>query len=262
MATPCLSQKTDSTKKENYDLIWSDEFDGSGAPDSTKWSYDLGDGCPDLCGWGNNEGQYYTNRPQNVRRENGNLIIEARKENFQNSNYTSARILTRGNAAWKYGLFEIRAELPSGRGTWPAIWMLPEHWKYGGWPASGEIDIMEHVGHEPERIYATVHTKAFNHLAGTQDTDTLQVSDAESSFHTYAIEWTPDEIRWLVDGREYASFENQHKTFAEWPFDQPFHLILNIAVGGNWGGTKGIDDTIWPQRMLVDYVRVYKKQDN
>lgn len=247
--------------KTEYQLVWSDEFNGAGVPDSTKWSYDIGDGCPDLCGWGNNELEYYTDRPVNARRENGNLIIEARKESYRGRDYTSARLLTRGKKAWKYGRFEVRAKLPSGRGTWPALWMLPENWEYGGWPASGEIDIMEHVGHEPARVYATVHTDAFNHIDGTQNTDTLRVPDAESAFHEYAIEWTPDEIRWYLDDELYSRFENQHKTFKEWPFDQPFHLILNMAVGGNWGGAKGVDDTIWPQQMLVDYVRVYKKKE-
>lgn len=247
--------------KTEYQLVWSDEFNGPGVPDSTKWSYDIGDGCPDLCGWGNNELEYYTNRPENARQEYGNLIIEARKESYRGQDYTSARLLTRGKKAWKYGRFEVRAKLPEGHGNWPAIWMLPENWEYGGWPTSGEIDIMEHVGHEPERVYATVHTDAFNHIDGTQDTDTLHVPDAESAFHEYAIEWTPDEIRWYLDDELYSRFENQHQTYKEWPFDQPFHLILNIAVGGSWGGAKGVDQTIWPQQMLVDYVRVYKKEE-
>ena len=245
---------------DGYRLVWSDEFSYQGLPDSSKWHYDRGDGCPSLCGWGNNERQYYTeNRPENARVENDLLVIEARREPFGGSDYTSARLVTRGHDAWTYGRFEIRAKLPSGRGSWPAIWMLPEENRYGGWPASGEIDIMEHVGYEPQRVYATVHTQAFNHVKGTQDTDTLRLADAESAFHVYAIEWTPENIIWSVDGQPYSIFENQHKTYREWPFDRPFHLIMNIAVGGNWGGAKGVAEDIWPQKMLVDYVRVYQK---
>ncbi|MCW9706425.1 glycoside hydrolase family 16 protein [Fodinibius salsisoli] len=246
---------------DNYELVWSDEFDYEGLPDDSKWSYDVGDGCPDLCGWGNNEQQYYAqNRLENTRVQDGHLIITARKESYKSAAYTSARLLTRNKMAWTYGRIEVKAKLPLGRGTWPAIWMLPEEWVYGGWPSSGEIDIMEHVGHEPNRIYATAHTEAFNHSDGTQNTDTLRVPDAEHRFHRYAIEWTPDAITWFVDDKQYAVFKNRRQTYKEWPFDQPFHLILNIAVGGNWGGQEGIDDTIWPQEMVVDYVRIYQKE--
>lgn len=246
----------------NYHLVWSDEFNYQGLPDSTKWTYDTGDGCPDLCGWGNNELQYYTeDRLKNARVENGYLFIEAHQEPFKTREYTSARLLTRGKQSWKYGRFEIRAKLPSGRGTWPAIWMLPKEWQYGGWPASGEIDIMEHVGYEPNFIYGSVHTDTYNHVDGTQFTESIKVPDAESTFHTYTIEWTPEKISWHVDDRQYASFPNKHKTHKEWPFDQAFRLILNIAVGGNWGGQKGIDDSIWPQQMVVDFVRVYQQKN-
>lgn len=258
LAVPLLCCAQDN----EYELVWADEFDYTGQPDTAKWNYDLGDGCPDLCGWGNNELQYYTKRPENVRAENGHLIIEARRETHKTRNYTSARILTRNREAWTYGRFEIRAKLPSGRGTWPAIWMLPENWPYGGWPESGEIDIMEHVGHEPEFIYGSVHTAAYNHMEGTQYTDTLRIRDAESAFHVYAIEWTPDNIKWYVNDRKFAEFKNEQKTFKEWPFDKPFHLILNIAVGGNWGGAYGVEENIWPQKMYVDYVRVFQKFSN
>lgn len=258
----CTSaQKSEAQSSSDYELIWSDEFEYEGLPDSSKWSYDVGDGCPDLCGWGNNELQYYTeDRLKNARVENGNLIIEAHNENYKSRDYTSARLLTRNRDAWKYGRFEIRAKLPSGKGTWPAIWMLPESWEYGGWPESGEIDIMEHVGHEPERVYATVHTEAYNHVLGTQDTDTMQVSDAEQNFHIYTLEWTPQTISWYIDGEQYSRFNNEYATYKEWPFDRPFHLILNIAVGGNWGGAQGVDENIWPQQMVVDYVRVYQNK--
>jgi len=241
------------------DLVWSDDFNYEGLPDSTKWNYDTGDGCPDLCGWGNNELQYYTReRRNNARVHNGSLIIEARKESFANRSYTSARLVTRGKASWKYGRIEIRADLPSGKGTWPAIWMLPAAMEYGGWPRSGEIDIMEHVGHEPKRIYGSIHTEAYNHIEGTQKTDTLLVPNAENTFHVYALEWDPNEIRWYVDRQRYGSFYNRGNDYRTWPFDQPFYLILNVAVGGNWGGAEGVDDSIWPQQMIIDYVRIYQ----
>lgn len=260
---PGLPDSDPPTGETAYELVWSDEFEYEGLPDTAKWSYDVGDGCPDLCGWGNDELEYYTEaRAENARVREGTLVIEARKESYEGRQYTSARLLTRGRRAWRYGRIEVRAKLPSGRGTWPAIWMLPEEWSYGGWPSSGEIDIMEHVGHEPNRVYATAHTEAFNHAIGTQNTDTLRLADAEDTFHTYAIEWTPEEIRWFADDTLYSTFRNRHATYREWPFDRPFHLILNIAVGGGWGGAEGVDDTIWPQRMVIDYVRVYQHPKN
>lgn len=244
----------------SWQLVWADEFNYKGLPDSTKWIYDVGDGCPELCGWGNNELQYYTHkRLHNARVANGSLIIMARKEPFSGRAYTSARLLTRGKSSWTYGRIEVRAKLPSGKGTWPAIWMLPEQNSYGGWPSSGEIDIMEHVGHEPLRIYGTVHTEAFNHMIGTQKVDTIYVEDAEHRYHTYAIEWTPREIRWYVDDQRYNRFQHPGEGYEGWPFDQPFHLILNLAVGGNWGGAEGVREDIWPQKFFIDYVRVYQK---
>lgn len=139
--------------------------------------------------------------------------------------------------------------------------MLPENWVYGGWPESGEIDIMEHVGFEPTMIYGSVHTDAYNHVEETQVTHDIKIPYSESAFHTYEIEWTPEQISWYVEGEKYGTFVNEHKSYKEWPFDQAFHLILNIAVGGNWGGQQGVDDSIWPQQMVVDYVRVYQKQN-
>ena len=241
-------------------LVWSDEFNYTGAPDSSKWNYDIGDGCPNLCGWGNEELEYYTSRTENVRVENGMLIIEARKENYANRRYTSAKLVTRGIVDWQYGRIEVRAKLPSGRGTWPAIWMLPSQRRYGGWPADGEIDIMEHVGHEPNHVYGSVHTEAYNHRDGTQKTAGMMEFEQpfEKHFHTYTIDWTAERIEFLVDDIPYITFTNEHATFAEWPFDAPFYLILNIAVGGSWGGALGIDDSIWPQRMEMDFVRVYQ----
>lgn len=240
-------------------LVWADEFEEDGPPDTTRWNYDLGDGCPDICGWGNNELQYYTKRPENVRVEDGRLIIEAHREPYEGKEYTSTRLVSRKKGDWKYGYIEARAKLPQGTGTWPAIWMLPTDWKYGGWPASGEIDIMEHVGYKQGRVFGTVHTKAFNHGIGTQKGDSIPVGDVHQAFHVYAIDWSPEKIDFLVDGEVYHTFTNEGTGYEAWPFDTPFHLLMNIAVGGNWGGAEGVDEKIWPQRMEVDYVRVYQE---
>jgi beta-glucanase (GH16 family) len=239
--------------------VWSDEFEYEGAPDSTKWNFDLGDGCPNVCGWGNNEAQYYTIDSKNVRVENGSLVIEARQDSLGGKAYTSTRIVTKQKGDWLYGRIEIRAKLPKGKGTWPAIWMLSTDWKYGGWPASGEIDIMEHVGYDPGVIHGTIHTEKYNHIVQTQKEGKLTIADAMDQFHVYAIDWTKDKIDFFVDEQLYHTVVRDPKDdFTGWPFDQKFHLIMNIAVGGNWGGKEGIDDSIWPQKMEIDYVRVYQ----
>lgn len=246
---------------EQAELIWSDEFDYEGLPDPSKWAYDVGDTCdrPFGCGWGNNEKQYYTEKDlDNARVEEGKLIIEAARESMGQMDYTSARLVTRGKQNFKYVRVDVRAQLPSGRGTWPAIWMLPSDNTYGGWPQSGEIDIMEHVGHAPDSILGTVHTEAFNHTIGTQKGGAIRIPDAESAFHVYSINWTPEKIDFRVDDQVYFTFEQTQGDAAEWPFDQAFYLIMNIAVGGNLGGVEGVDPDIWPQKMLVDYVRVYQ----
>lgn len=239
--------------------IWFDEFDYSGSPDSTKWNYDLGDGCPNVCGWGNNEAQYYTQDLKNVRVENGNLIIESHQDSLGGKAYTSTRMVSKHKGDWLYGRIEVRAKLPRGKGTWPAIWMLSTDWKYGGWPESGEIDIMEHVGYDPGVIHGTIHTEAYNHVKGTQKEGKITVADCMDEFHVYAIDWTKDQVDFFIDEKLYHTVNRDPKDdFKGWPFDQPFHLIMNIAVGGNWGGKEGIDPSIWPQRMEVDYVRVYQ----
>jgi beta-glucanase (GH16 family) len=238
----------------DYKLVWSDEFNYTGLPDSSKWSYDLGAG-----GWGNNELEFYTMaRKENARVENGNLIIEARKESFNVSQYTSARLVTKGKADWKYGKFEIRAKLPKGLGTWPAIWMLGST-NPMKWPDDGEIDIMEEVGFDPGIIHASIHCKDFNHIIGTQKTATTPLPDCSDAFHVYGLEWDEKNISISIDGKSYFHFVNENYGYSKWPFNQPMHLLLNLAVGGNWGGQKGVDDSIFPQAMLVDYVRVYQK---
>jgi beta-glucanase (GH16 family) len=241
-----------------YKLVWSDEFSYTGLPDSSKWSYDVGGN-----GWGNNELEYYTKADTaNAVARNGFLYLTARKQQNGKNGYTSARLVTKGKGDWLYGRIEVRAQLPAGRGLWPAIWMLPTDWKYGGWPASGEIDIMENVGFMPDSIFGSIHTKSFNHVIHTQKTKGLFLKDPYTAFHIYAVEWDAKEIRFLLDGTTYLKFQNTGKGFAEWPFDQRFHLLLNIAVGGGWGGQKGVDDSVFPRSMIVDYVRFYQSAKN
>ena len=234
-------------------LVWQDEFDYEGKPDANKWGYDTGGG-----GWGNNEAQFYTNRLENAFVKDGHLTIKAIKENYEGKEYTSARLVTKNKGDWKYGRFEIKARLPGGRGTWPAIWMLPTDWEYGGWPSSGEIDIMEHVGYDMNVVHGTVHTNAYNHLKGTQKGSNRTLGDVVNDFHVYAIEWTENQIDFFIDGDKYFTFFKNSDSYKEWPFDKRFHLILNIAVGGNWGGVEGIDENVFPVEMVVDYVRVYQ----
>lgn len=235
--------------------VWGDEFESDGLPDSSKWIYETGGH-----GWGNDELQFYTEaRLKNARVEDGKLIIEARRETYEGNNYTSARLNSR--SSWTYGRFQMRAKVPSGRGTWPALWLLASEDTYGDqfWPDNGEIDIMEHVGHNANVIHSTVHTARYNHVQGTQRGASIDVPDATSSFHVYALEWTPDEIRAYVDGEEYFNFPKPPSAgYEEWPFNHDFHLIMNVAVGGAWGGAQGVAGGIWPERMTVDYVRVYK----
>ncbi len=246
-------------KEDKLKLVWADEFNYTGAPDTKHWNYDLGDGCPNVCGWGNNELEYYTQDPKNVRVENGKLIIEARREDLGGKPYTSTRIASKSKGDWLYGRIEVKAKIPRGKGTWPAIWMLSTDWKYGGWPASGEIDIMEHVGFDPGVIHGTIHTETYNHGKGTQKEGKTTVLDCMDEFHVYAINWTQDKMDFFVDNKLYHSVANNpREDYKGWPFDQRFHLIMNVAVGGNWGGKEGVDENIWPQRMEVDYVRVYQ----
>ena len=243
-----------------WKLVWSDEFNYNGLPDSGKWKYDSGGH-----GWGNKELQFYTqDRKENARVENGSLIIEARRDNWKGHEFTSARLVSKGKGDWTYGRFEARAKLPTGKGAWPAIWMLPTGWKYGGWPNSGEIDIMEQVGYEPQVVHASVHTKRYHHSIGTHKTAKTNLPNATTEFNVYAVEWTPEEIRGYVNEQHYFTFKNERLSdpsadYRQWPFDQPFHLLLNIAVGGTWGGARGVDRKIWPQRLEIDYIRVYQR---
>ena len=238
-----------------YTLVWSDEFDSSDI-DMSKWSYDVGTGD---WGWGNGEAQYYTSNSNNSFIEDGKLIIQALLQNYGGANYTSARMVTKNKGDWRYGRIEVRAKLPAGTGTWPAIWMLPTDYVYGGWPNSGEIDIMEHVGFDPGRIHGTAHTDLYNWFDGSPPPGgSMIVSDFNSEFHDYILEWTENNLKWFVDGNQYFTYTNNNQGWSRWPFDQYFHLLLNIAIGGTWGGEQGIDDSIFPVRLEVDYVRVFE----
>lgn len=248
---------TIAAEEQKFKLVWSDEFKYTGLPDSAKWNYDVGGH-----GWGNQELQFYTDkRSANARVENGELIIEAKKEPWQGLNYTSARLVTKGKAAWQYGKIAVRAKLPQGRGSWPAIWLLGTNTPLR-WPDDGEIDIMEHVGFDPGKIHASIHCKKYYFSIGTQKTATTMVRDCSDKFHVYAAECDQESIQLSVDDKVYFNFQNEHNGYEAWPFDNRMYLLLNIAVGGSWGGQQGVDDAIWPQRMTIDYVRVYNRVRN
>ncbi len=245
-----------SPTAHGWKLVWSDEFHYKGLPDSSKWNYNVGGH-----GWGNNELQYYTaNDTLNAIAENGRLKIIARKQSKENNLYTSARLHTKNKPDFKYGRIEISAKLPKGRGTWPAIWMLGKNIDEIKWPTCGEIDIMEHVGYEKDSIFGTIHSEAYNHMKGTQKGKGIFISTPYDQFHVYAIEWTPEKIDFIMDGVVYNHITNEHLSEKEWPFDQPFYLILNLAIGGGWGGKMGVDETVFPAVMEVDYVRYFKNK--
>lgn len=233
--------------------FWADEFDYTGLPATAKWDYDLGGS-----GWGNNEKQNYTNSINNVSVADGKLTITARKESSGGMNYSSTRLVTRNKFDVLYGRIEVKAMLPTGKGTWPAIWMLPTDYAYGGWPKSGEIDIMEHVGYDQNNIHFSTHTEAYYFKINTQKTSNKVIPTASTAYHTYRVDWTPYAIRGYFDELKVFEFVNEGKSYKEWPFDKRFHLLLNLAVGGDWGGAQGIDDNIFPQKFIVDYVRYYK----
>ena len=224
--------------------IWSDEFNTDGAPNSSKWGYDLGAG-----GWGNNESQNYTNRAENVKVENGVLKIITKKESYQGSNYTSARLKTQGKFSVQYGKIEFRAKLPVGKGTWPALWMLGDNISTAGWPTCGEIDVMEHVGNDLNKIYGTLHYSG--HSGGNADSTFKIISDATTEFHTYTIDWRAGYIKFYIDDVLFKTFTNTSNL----PFNQKFFLIMNCAMGGNFGGA--IDPNFVSSTFEIDYVRIY-----
>lgn len=236
----------------DYVLVWGDEFDTPGLPDPAKWGYEYG---PKLR---NNELSHYTDRIENARVKNGNLVIEARREDYQGSRYTSASLTTRETQTFVYGRLEIRAKLPTGRGIWPAAWLLGWHNEKAWWPEVGEIDLVEHVGMHPDLLFFTFHTLARNHEKKNEIQASLTVPYLTNEYHVYRLDWTRDAVVLFFDGREVLRHRKTSDRMAEWPFANPMYLILNVTVGGNWGGMKGVDDTVFPQRMLVDYVRLYK----
>lgn len=236
-----------------WKLVWSDEFSGKPLSDA---SWNVIDWAP---GTVNQELQRYVPGHDQIGScvwvDSGNLIIEARRAG---NGYSSGRITTQNKKQWTYGRFEARAVLPAGRGTWPAIWMMPTSDNYGGWPNSGEIDIMEHVGFDPGNVHCTLHCSAYNFMKNTQKTAMLHVDNVSSKFHLYALEWYADSIKGFIDDSCYFKFKNEHTGWQTWPWDKPFHWILNVAIGGNWGGQQGVDNAIFPVRMVVDYVKVYE----
>ena len=229
-------------------LVWEEQFK-SKELDLKNWNIELGDGCPN-CGWGNNERQLYTK--ENQKLVNGNLVITAKK---QEEKYTSARITTKGKKEFKYGYFEARAKLPLGHGIWPAFWMLGSNIDTAGWPICGEIDILEYVGKERNTVFNSLHTQASH--GNTINTKKTKIDGIESGFHIYGIDWNKDKIDFFVDGKLLYSFNPKDKNEATWPFNQPFYFLINLAVGGNFGGPE-VDDAIFPQEFVVDYIKVYQ----
>jgi len=236
-----------------WTLVWQDEFDGPEI-DESKWVFEK-----KQPGWVNHELEAYTgNRRENARIEGGYLILEARHDNFEGNEYTSGRIRTEGKASWQTGRFEAKIQLPGGLGSWPAFWLMPDD-QTKGWPACGEIDIMEEVGFDPDTIHATTHSTAYNWKSSTQRTATATASGAVTRDHVYAMEWFDDRIDVFLDGVKYFTSKNDGTGEDAWPFDKKFHIILNVAIGGDWGGAQGVDPNVWPRQMRVDYVRVYRK---
>jgi len=240
--------------EKEYQLVFSDTFDCEGAPDPLKWTHEIG-----AHRWGNKEQQYYTDRLVNCFVKDGVLTILAQKEQMGNCEYTSARLMTYQKASWQYGKFEIVAKLPKGKGSWPAIWMLSDANKQKvKWPLCGEIDIMEHVGKNQDIVHFSLHTGTYNHFLGTHKTAIQKFDAVSDQFHTYGIEWDAGAISFSVDQIKVASFQKESgDTESEWPFDQPFYLIMNIAVGGTWGGE--IDESALPYRLEVKSVQVWQK---
>ena len=225
-------------------------------PDAKKWKYEEGY-------VRNKEMQYYTKqRLENAHVENGNLVIEARLNSIQiNSKIipvTSASLTMQGLAAWQYGRIEVRAKIPSARGTWPAIWMLGKNTPGAGWPTGGEIDIMEHVGYDPEFIHTNIHTKAYNHIKKTNKGKATPFPQPYKDFHVYAIDWNKNKIDFFIDNKVVFTFRNEETGLDVWPYDQPFYSILNLAIGGSWGGTKGVEMQAFPHKFYIDYVRIYQ----
>lgn len=243
-------------QREGWQVVWNDEFSVSDI-DTSKWTHEVnGDG------GGNNELQYYVSSKANSYIIDGFLTIKAIQQNYKGKFYTSARLNSKFKGDWKYGRFDVRAKLPVQRGVWPAIWMLPTDWVYGGWPQSGEIDIMEIIGQDANKLYGTLHYGPpwpNNKNTGTQYL--LPEGDFSDAFHVFSVEWEENIIRWYIDDQLYATKTNEDLSPHPWPFDQRFHMILNLAIGGNWPGPPD-EETKFPKYMFIDYVRAYQKPQN
>lgn len=262
LLSACNTDETQEVAQLN-NLIMQDEFNVEGAPDPSMWTYDIGDGTnlglP--AGWGNNELQYYTDRPENISVENGVLVITARQESFNGSNYTSARLTSQGVFEQQYGRFEARIRLPYGKGVWPAFWLLGNDCDENAWPQCGEIDVMEYLGDAPTVVFGSVHGPQYSGGESISKQYELENDRFDTGFHVFGIEWGPDYINHYVDGDLYQSItpetvSDETDGTGEWVFNRPFYIILNIAVGGNLPGSPNAE-TEFPQRMYVDYVRVY-----
>lgn len=269
---PVLAQETPPEEEETmldekWELIWEDDFEGeAGDPiNEENWTCEIGGS-----GWGNNEWQYYTERPENVSLSGDSLlVITALEEDetftsegrcwYGRCKYSSARCITKDKFAFTYGRVEARIKVPFGQGIWPAFWMLGANFPEVGWPDSGEIDIMEYIGREPKTVYGTVHGPGYSGANGVSGHIELE-EDIADDFHVFAIEWEPEEIRWYLDGEEFHRITPDSLNGSEWVFDHDFFLLLNLAVGGNWPGYPN-DETTFPQQLLVDYVRVYQLKD-
>jgi len=239
----CTAQNSKRT------LVWEENFDSKTLNESV-WNFDLGNGCPDLCGWGNSERQLYTDKNHSL--VNGNLVIHA---NYEEGVYTSTKITTKDKKQFQYGRFEARAKLPVGHGIWPAFWMLGSNISKVGWPKSGEIDILEYIGREPHTIFTSLHTQDSH--GETINTKKTKFETIEEGFHIYAMDWTKDKIEFFVDGTSVYVFQPEVKNEDVWPFNQPFYIIVNLAIGGNFGGPQ-VDNTIFPQDFSIDYIKVYQ----
>lgn len=230
-------------------LVWEENFNGKALNESV-WNFEMDNGCPNICGWGNNERQWYTKENHTLR--DGNLIIEGR---LKDGKYTSTRITTKGKKEFQYGRIECRAKMPTGIGIWPAFWMLGSNITSVGWPKSGEIDILEYIGRDPQQVYTTLHTQDGHgdHAHGKR----TEILDVEEGFHVFAVEWSKEKMDFFVDNRFVFSYNPEVKNVDSWPFDQPFYIIVNMAIGGNFGGPE-VDDAIFPQQFIVDYIKVYQ----
>jgi beta-glucanase (GH16 family) len=237
------------SQQSKRELVWEENFNGTKLDEKT-WNFEMGDGCPNNCGWGNNEKQLYTDRNHELK--DGKLIININQEG---DHYTSTRITTAGKKEFQYGRMEARAKLPVGKGIWPAFWMLGSNISKVGWPKSGEIDILEYVGRDPHQVYTTLHTQDSH--GNSKNSKKTEIKNIEEGFHVYAIEWTKEKIEFFVDDVSVYTFQPETKNEDIWPFDQPFFFIINTAVGGNFGG-HDVDNAIFPQQFVIDYVRVYR----